>query len=275
MSPYDSLINETRRFEKHSLIAKLIFHYEKNILLACNLVLTDTELHKNYFKELFYLESQKIVAIPVGADEELFFPPESLPITQKSIPFEVLYYGSFLPLHGIDIILKAALALLDYPIHFTLIGGNRVDLSNFHRKIVEHNLNNVNHISWVEFDDLPHYIGRADLGLGGPFGNTGQARRVITGKTFQFLAMSKPVIVGEIDEDFGFNDKVNCLIIPQQDEKSLAQAILWAFQNQSKLGWIGQQGYDLYQSRYTVKKISDILSGILFHENFSKEVSVS
>jgi glycosyltransferase involved in cell wall biosynthesis len=269
MSPYDSLVNETKRIGKHSLIAKLIYHYEKNILLACDLLLTDTGLHKHYFQELFRLDSQKIKVIPVGADEGLFFPTETPLINPKSTLFEVLYYGSFLPLHGMDIILKAALALLDYPIHFTLIGGNRLDLSNFHREIVEHNINNVNHISWVAFKDLPTYVARADLGLGGPFGNTGQALRVITGKTFQFLAMAKPVIIGEINEDCGFKDEVNCLMIPQGDEKLLAQAILWAFHNQSKLGCIGQRGYDLYYERYSAKQISDIMKEGIFYEILS------
>jgi glycosyltransferase involved in cell wall biosynthesis len=263
MSPYDSLINETRVIKKHSLLAKLIYHYERSILRACDQILTDTDLHKRYFQILFQIKSKKIKTIPIGTDEELFYPTGVLSAAHGSVPFEVLYYGSFLPLHGINIILDAALALIDIPVHFTLIGGNRLDLSEFCRKIEIYKIHNVDHISWVDFENLPDYIARADLGLGGAFGGTGQARRVITGKTFQFLAMAKPVVVGEIDEDCGFEDKVNCLIVRQKDAKSLARAILWAFQNKSALPLIGRRGYDLYRLRYSVKEISERIMGCL------------
>lgn len=256
MSPYDSMINETEKIRKHSALAKLVFAYERSILLASDQILTDTDLHQKYFQDIFQLPSKKIVTVPVGADEELFYKSNSLPLDTKPPKFEVLYYGSFLPLHGIDIILRAAMVLRETSIHFTLIGGNRIDLSDFYKMIEENNIYNVNHIPWVEFDELPVYISQSDLGLGGPFGNTGQGRRVITGKTFQFLAMAKPVIVGEIDTDCGFEDKVNCLIVPQGDVSALVEAISWSFQHQPKLREIGQRGYDLYYSRYSINQIS-------------------
>ena len=125
-------------------------------------------------------------------------------------------------------------------------------------------LKNVTHMDWVEFEELPRYIARADIGLGGPFGNTGQAGRVITGKTFQFLAMAKLVIVGKYNgKDAGFEDKVNCLLVPQGDAMGLAEAILWAFEHVEILDQIGQLGYDLYQSRYSIKQISEQLKRVI------------
>jgi glycosyltransferase involved in cell wall biosynthesis len=125
-------------------------------------------------------------------------------------------------------------------------------------------LNNIKHIDWVEYQELPRYIAQAALGLGGPFGDTGQAGRVITGKTFQFLAMAKPVIVGMYNgDDDGFEDKVNCLQVPRGDEQALANAISWAFEHGESLKRISQQGYDLYRSRYSIQKISGKLKGII------------
>ena len=264
MSPYDSLVNETKMVKKNGLVEKIIYQYERFILQASDWVLTDTELHRKYFVELFKLSPRKIAAIPVGADESLFFPEAAPTVKSRAESFEVLYFGSFLPLHGMDVILKAAMALRDTPVYFTLIGGNRLNLSDFHRVINEHNLQNVKHISWVEFEELPLYIRRANLGLGGPFGDTGQGRRVVTGKTFQFLAMAKPVVVGDINENHGFINRANCLLVPQGNATKLAQAISWAFQNQSELEQIGQRGYDLYLSRYSIQHISEELKGSLF-----------
>jgi glycosyltransferase involved in cell wall biosynthesis len=264
MSPYDSLVNEKMKMRGKSLLGRAVYFYERSVLLASNLVLTDTKIHRQYFHELFNIPRKKITAIPVGADEDVFRLDVSTEQAADSGFLEVLYYGSFLPLHGMDIILRAASLLRDKPVHFTLIGGNRLDLSVFHHSIEEFELSNVTHIDWVEYEELPHYITRADLGLGGPFGDTGQAGRVITGKTFQFLAMAKPVIVGMYNgDDDGFEDKVNCLQVPRGDEQALANAISWAFEHGESMKRISQKGYELYKSRYSILQISKRLKGVI------------
>ena len=270
MSPYDSLMNEHKAIKQGGFIAKLIYLYEKSIIHSSEIILTDTNIHKEYFQKLFQITPEKIFAISVGTDEDLFHPIDSAIDRDVSSPFEILFYGSFLPLHGMDTILKAASILHGHPIHFTLIGGYKINLSGFHQMIKEFNLLNVTHIDWVKFEDLPEQIARTDIGLGGPFGNTGQGKRVITGKTFQFLAMAKPVIVGETIMDCGFENKTNCLVVPQGDEKALAEAIYWAFQHKTEIVQIGQRGYDLYQSQYSIKRISDQLKGV-----FPNEISAS
>jgi glycosyltransferase involved in cell wall biosynthesis len=264
MSPYDSLVNEKMKMRGKSLLGRAVYFYERSVLLASNLVLTDTKIHRQYFHELFNIPRKKITAIPVGADEDVFRLDVSTEQAADSGFLEVLYYGSFLPLHGMDIILRAASLLRDKPVHFTLIGGNRLDLSEFHNMVKQLELNNVTHIIWVEYDELPHYIARADLGLGGPFGDTGQAGRVITGKTFQFLAMAKLVIVGLYNgDDDGLEDKINCLQVPRGDEKALANAITWALEHHKRLEQIGQSGYELYRSRYSIAQISEKLKGVI------------
>ena len=264
MSPYDSLVNEKKKIREKSLLGRIIYFYEKTILHSADLILTDTEVHAQYFHGLFDLPFKKIATIPVGADEDVFQLGISPKRTADLAILEVLYYGSFLPLHGMDIILKAASLLRDKPIHFTLIGGNRLDLSEFHNMIKQLELNNVTHIDWVEYDELPQYIAHADLGLGGPFGNTGQAGRVITGKTFQFLAMAKTAVVGLYNGgDDGFENKVNCLQVPLGDEMALADALSWALEHRKNLKQIGQLGYELYQSKYSIVRIMEKLEGVI------------
>lgn len=268
MSPYDSLLNERKTIKQGGGIAKIIYLYEKSILSNSEIVLTDTSVHKEYFQNLFDLPSSKIIAVPVGTDETIFNTGE-YPQTGKypqyfnKSSFNVLFYGYFLPLHGVDIILNAASILREFPICFTLIGGTRQSLNEFHQTIKRLNLENVRHMDWVELDRLPHLIAESDLGFGGPFGYTGQSDRVITSKTFQFLAMAKPVVVGKINFDGGFEDKINSLVVPQGDAQALADAVLWAFQNRDKLKLIGLRGRDLYQSFYSIEKISEVLEKLL------------
>lgn len=207
MSPYDSLLNERKIFKKSSLIEKLIYLYEKLILKYSDMILTDTVIHREFLADLFEEQREKIYAVHVGTDEELFKNLPSGNEVKKKDFFEVFFYGTFLPLHGIDVILKAASIVKDRPIRFTIIGGKKKKLRDFYEIKKRLKLKNVIHKERIDYEQLPHMISESDVCLGGPFGNTGQARRVISGKTCQFLAMGKPTVVGKIDVDYGFEDK--------------------------------------------------------------------
>ena len=266
MSPYDSLVHEKKSIKAESIWGKLLYWYEKTVLANASLVLTDTDLHKQFFSEHFHIEPAHFDVIPVGADESLFY-PQTQPISPQATPFSVFFYSSFLPLHGIDIILEAAILLRPYPIQLILVGGHKRNLTQFYQTITQNQLTNIVHHKWVDYEQLPSLIAQADLCLGGPFGNTGQAKRVITGKTYQFLAMAKPTVVGELARvSKFFQDKDNCLLVPQGDAAALADAIYWAYENQTKLSAIATGGYELYQSFFSASRISQRLETILLRE---------
>ncbi len=248
MSPYDALKNEKKAGKAGMLFSWFLYPIEKLILKYSNIILTDTNRHCEFFIDTFHVKPEKIKPVYVGASEEFNL------IHHDREELQVLFYGSFLPLHGKNVILQAAHNLRDKPIHFTLIGGN----------ITEPLEQNITYIKWVEFDELcDRYIADADLFLGGPFGGTKQARRVITGKTFQGLAMAKTTVIGRIDEPVGFKDKINCLLIEQNNPDQLTSAILWAYLNRDKLSEIGLNGQKLYHDKFSIKKIADQLSEII------------
>ncbi len=261
LSPTAALIDEQKQGKLGVQIGRWLMPFERAILQRADLVLTDTQLHVRFLCQRFQLPPAKVQALPVGADESL----PSLPARVDNTRFEVLFYGSFLPLHGMDIMLQAAAQLRDQPIHFTFIGGTGQNLRQFAQLRQHYDLGEtVTHIQWVEFDELiQHYIPQADLGLGGPFGNTPQAQRVVTGKTSQFLALGKATVIGQIDEAVGFIDKQNCLLVPQGNVTALAEAILWASQHRTTLPSLGQAGLQLYQSRLSIEQIAHGLQLIL------------
>ena len=258
MSPYDSLVSEKKSINKGGVLDRLICCYEKCILCLSDIILTDTILHRDFYIQKFNVPPQKIIEIPVGTDEETFH-ASSLPFNKKHDNFNVLFYGTFLPLHGVEIILMAAHVLRDSPIQFKIIGGKGRNLKFFYNLIYELGLSNVHHEMWVPYDILPQMIHDADVCLGGPFSGTGQAKRVISGKTFQSLAMAKATIIGQIDHDYGFVDKKNCLIVRQASHTELADKIVWCFENREKLHSLGENGYTLYKERFSIEHIKQIL----------------
>lgn len=269
MSPYSALKHERKSGRLGFLLSGLVFYFERAILKHSNLLLTDTDLHVDFLSQTFAIERQKIVALPMAAKENIETASKSslaLPPAWEAQPnaLHVLFYGSFLPLHGLDIILRAITQLNQEQFAFHFIGGEGERLRDFLQAVSESGLHNISHEAWVSFDELlNHYIPNANICFGGPFGNTPQSQRVITGKTVQCLAQAKVTVVGQIATQYPFADRVNCLWVQQGDAEALRSALQWAAQNRDQLTAIGEQGQRLYQQCFSVERLREILKKIL------------
>jgi glycosyltransferase involved in cell wall biosynthesis len=254
INPIEWFVYEHKKFGADSIPAKAmeaIFRYYGK---RAALILTDTQSHAEYSARLMNLPIEKYRSIPVGTDETAFRPIK--PASHEG--FTVLYYGNMLPLHGLRYVLEAAKQLADRPdIRFHIVGGKRIV-----QDWVEQARENGAHITydaWVDYKKLPELFATSDVCLGGPFGGTVQSQFVITGKTYQFLASAKPVIIGANRESGVFTDKQNALIVPQADAAALRDAIVWAADHPTELADVGQAGRRLFQRLYSTEHIADEL----------------
>ncbi len=260
MSPSDALLSERKGGFLGRFVGLLLYPLEWLCLHLSSRCLTDTELHKAFLVNRFGVSAERIDVVYVGAA------PSEAPST-ASVPggaMRVLFYGTFLPLHGMDVLLEACKRVEDLPIEFRIIGGRGQALSRFRERLDELAPGNVVHDVWVDFDELQSsVIPAAELCLGGPFGGTPQARRVITGKAFQFLAQAKPTVIGRIDEAVGFIDRENCLLVDQASPESLAAAFRWALENRDRLTAIGRAGQALFDDRFSTEALAKQLEPAL------------
>src|SRR3989344_6551889 len=118
LSIYDTLIYDRKKFKKNSIISKLIYNLEKRSYNLSNKIIIDTYQHINYLVKTFNINRNKIYKIPVGVDEKIFYPKKI-----RGKKFIVLFYGNFMPLHGVEYIIKAANILKNHKdILFIIIG---------------------------------------------------------------------------------------------------------------------------------------------------------
>ncbi len=253
MSPSDALLSEGKGGFLGRIAGLLLYPFEWLCLRLSARCLTDTELHKTFFEWRFGVRPERMDVVYVGA-----VPAESPAATgQTDSALSVLFYGTFLPLHGMDVLLQACKQVEDLPIEFRIIGGSGKALLQFRDRLDELNPGNVMHDTWVDFDDLQSsVIPAAELCLGGPFGATPQAQRVITGKTFQFLSQSKPTVIGRVDEPVDFIDRENCLLVDQGNADSLAAAFRWALEHRERLPAIGCAGNALFEARFSTEALA-------------------
>lgn len=248
---YSWIVEEKKIVAKNSILARLIKRYNSLILNKAGLILEDTNLSAEYSSRVHHINLSKYSTVYVGADESVFHPMKTP--KKKTDRLEVFFYGTMLPLHGIEHILAAAELLKSEKLRLTVVGGGRKK-KYIEDKIKKSDLNNIRYFEWVEFSKIPTMINDSDICLGGPFGDTSQAARVITGKTFQFLAMGKPIIASKT-ENIGFVDKKNIIFCERGSAKSLAEALKWALDNRNKLEDIGRNGARLYKEKFSEKQI--------------------
>jgi glycosyltransferase involved in cell wall biosynthesis len=168
-----------------------------------------------------------------------------------------LYYGSYLPLHGIETVIEAA-RLLDHrsPVRFRIIGqGMR---SQYIRQMAQdYQLTNVQFAPSVPLRDLPAEISRAALCLGGHFSAIPKASRVIAGKTFQCLAMGKATIVGDNPANAELlTHAESAWFCPMNDPQALAAAISQLMDDPALSARLGEAGRQVFLQKASVHVLS-------------------
>ncbi|MBI3318636.1 MAG: glycosyltransferase [Candidatus Omnitrophica bacterium] len=177
------------------------FTLDKISAALSDVVLFDTPEHAFYFQKAFGLPEKKVRTVPVGADPELFSKKEH----SQPVPFKVLFVGSFLPLHGTEVILKASELLgKERGIEIQLVGGS-------------------NPVPYAKYLQMLH---QADAALG-CFGTTPKAARVIPCKVYEALAAGVPVLTADTPAARQIlRHQENAILVKPGDPESLASGIL-------------------------------------------------
>ncbi len=224
VSNYDTLCFDRKRFSSKSLAGRLAFLLDRDSCQRADRVLLDTAEHVDYFVETFRLPRTKFDVLPVGCNEAVYFPRPQKPAEDGVL--SVLAYSTYMPLHGMDVIVQAAALLRDAPIRFRLIGRG-MEYPRVRALAATLGLENLCFVPPVPAIQLAHEIGAADICLGGHFGAGGKSLRVIPGKIYQMMAMRKAVIAADSPANQALLEQgVSALMTPPADPQALADAIL-------------------------------------------------
>ncbi|MBN1824049.1 MAG: glycosyltransferase [Endomicrobiales bacterium] len=259
-SLYDSFVYDRKTVRQKSMKALKLYVSEKIGCALPDAVLLDTEAHIEYFRELFKIPDGKFMLVRAGADNDIFSPSKAKPDNDR---FTALYWGTFIPLHGVEYIIGAAEILrARSDIHFNLIGSGQT-----YARIIELarelDLKNVSFISFTNETDLVREIGLADACLG-IFGDTPKTQRVVPHKAYQAIAMKKPLVTSETAAMKEiFTDKKNVLFSRAADSKSIAEKIVFLKDNPVVSAEIAENGHSLYIHNFLPEKVAGTLSDYL------------
>ena len=196
LSLYNTIVEDRKIVDPAHPLARILFAWEWTACRAADILVLDTRTHADYFVQKFKLPVYRTTVIFVGAETNAFpLKPKTTRMKAPNEPLNVLFYGQFIPLHGIETIIRAAQQTETEPIQWILIGGGQME-SKVRDMLQAYPLPKLRWIPWVPYGDLVNWIHRADICLG-IFGNSDKAARVIPNKIFQILSSGKPLITRE------------------------------------------------------------------------------
>lgn len=257
ISAYDKQVWERFKLRSEDNDAERLLAWERARFSRADRVIADTATHAAFFAETLSVPREKLSVVYVGADETLFRPA---PVRSPGTPIDVLFYGSFIPLHGVRTIIEAARIYQGPPVRWSLLGNGPVKPEC--QKAAE-GLANVFFEDRIPYAQLPARIHRAGILLG-VFGDTQKAGRVIPNKVFQALASGRPVLTRVSDAYPALARESEAIAwVPPGDPRALAGAVAAWAADPARLALRGQAAHRLYESCFAAPVIRAQLSAAL------------
>ena len=227
--------------------------------VACRLpdrLISDTAAYRAWHCQTHGLRPEKFRLVPTGADDRIFQPAASLPSSAGSpAPFRIVYYGTFIPNHGLETIVAAARLLKDQPdIVFELIGDGP-DKARAEQLAADNGLTNITFPGWLEKADLLRRAGTADLLLGA-FGTTPQSLMTVQNKIYEGLAMARPVLTGSaptVAQTLTHGEHL--YLCRRSDPADLAQAIYRLKADSALRQRLAESGYQYFSQNFALYQL--------------------
>lgn len=226
VSWYDAAVVDRRLLAPDSLPARLLRAVERRALRVADVVLCDTRENAAAWALQLDLPETSLRAAPLAT---LGFTPSG---GARKPPGEaalvVLYVGTFVPLHGTQVVAEAIGLLADEPgLRFEILGTGQ-DAEAFARAVRDIQ---PERLRWrralIDHAEVCERVAAADICLG-VFGAGPKTARVWPLKNYLYAEAAKPLVSAAV---FGFphearpRDGEHLLAVPPGDARALAQAI--------------------------------------------------
>lgn len=257
---HSTVVDDRALIPPRSLRATLLKAFQRYTLGKADIVLIDTPQQAVVLSNLLQGSRAMVTDVPVGIDEAIW---TDLPYPAFSEPVQLLFWGTFIPLHGTEHIIEAAriLKARGVAVALRLIGDGQM-ASSIESELAREPLEL---LTWqrglVDTHTLRSTIARAHIVLG-IFGDSAKAASVVPYKVHQALASGRPTITrgSAATEPLG-DDERGLILCAAADATALATAIEETVSRLHR-GW-RPSTRQVYQQHLSHRVIKDKLAGAL------------
>ena len=163
---------------------------EGRALRTADAVLVDTVANRDWMLAEFGLSPGAVFAIPLAIDDDALL---ALPAIQAGKPLHASFVGTFVPLHGIEVLIDAVKRIQDPDrILFHFVGDGQ-EAGKLERAIAQGVEGFTWERGWQSHDQVIAAIGNSDVSFG-VFGGAAKASRVLPFKLYLALAAGRAVV---------------------------------------------------------------------------------
>ena len=253
ISLYDTVVSDRGLSSSRSALAIATRTLDTVACWSVNTVVVDTPEHADFFSRFTRRGRRHFAVLWVGAEEARFVAAED-----PGDDAPILWYLTYIPLHGFETVAHAAALLADDGRVFRLVGdGQRREAAE--QLVRELGVTNIEFVAPVPESELPDEIARASICLG-VFGTSDKAARVVPNKVFQCAAAGRAVITaGTPAVTRAFGDAL--ITVPVGDAPALADAVR-ALRGPARLA-VAERARAVFAQRYSEAALAEELRLIL------------
>ena len=257
VSLHDMMVKDRKLFTAKSMLGKITFWLDKRSLELADYVIVDTTQLIDTAVKNYGINRDKFTRLPLAVNEEKIFKKD---IERHRDMFTMVYMGSYIPFHGVDIVMDAAKILEEKgeEVYFLMLGkGQTYAESTALAK--KYGLKNIEFIDYVSMEELNDYYNASDVTLGA-FGAGERAKVFITNKAYESFAVGKPHLTLDtpaMNELFVGDESI--FFVKDSTSESLAQKILEIKNDDTLRNGVAQNAYTLYVKTLTNKSVTALL----------------
>jgi len=264
LSIYDMMCNDRKVYSPDSFLGKLTYWIEKKSLEKADYVIVDTNKLIESLSNMYGVSADKFVRVPLTINEENVVKKE---VERYKEEFTVLYVGSYIPLHGTEVIIEAARILQeqDEELFFLMIGQGP-DHAKCKELAEKYHLKNIEFKGFMTLEELNYYYNATDINLG-LFSTGERANSVVLNKTNDSFRVGKPHLTLETDAmKEAFSDNEDIFYTKDNSPETLANRIIEIKNDKALLEKVGENALKSYDDKLSNAKAAQIMNEKIFNQ---------
>ena len=197
ISLYDTIVIDRQLLAEEKWPSRVLWKAERRAILISSVSLTDTPENSHYYSELFNIDIRKFSDLPLSIVGD-HFRPANHEIDQSRDGLRILFIGTLVPLHGIDVLCRA-IEMVDKKsnVTFTFIGDGQQ--SNVLHEFLTHQSAASSNIvfhwikEWQDSQSLARHVHDSDICVG-ILNPKGKSQRVWPFKNYLYMACGRPLV---------------------------------------------------------------------------------
>jgi len=255
LSVHETVVVDRGLVQPSSVRAHLARLVDRRAVAACRLALLDTPAHVEFCARQLGVPPARLAAVPVGAESDRF-PPAPLPASE---PLRVLFYGTFIPLHGTAVLAGALRRLAGERLEITVV-GNGQERARFDAAVA--GIDGVRVLDWVDYDRLGALIAEHHVVLG-IFSSGEKAANVVPNKVYQAACVGRAIVTADTPAVRAAFAPDEVVLVPPDDPAALAAALRSLAADRRRVAELGRRARTRFEADYAAEPIGRRLAALL------------